>query len=528
MSTGSTKARALRRQLRGAYIPFFGRFGGLTEVQLATIPEVLAGHDVLVASPTASGKTEAVVAPLAELASRDHWEGPACVYVVPTRALVNDLHVRLKGPLAECGIRLAAKHGDHPRLPTIPPDWILTTPESLDSLLTRNEALFRGLRAVVLDEVHLVDGTYRGDQLRILIGRASKLASHPLRTYLMTATAARPDQLAARYAPSSRIVQVAGQRAIDSTFVDGIEDLYPTARERGWNKILCFCNRRARVEEVAARLSETWSPYPVVAHHGSLSRKMREEAEQVLRENQRAVCVATSTLELGIDIGDVDAVALLEIPWSVDSLLQRIGRGNRRNDVCNVVIIAEDSEQSSIAHGMLSAAEEGRFDTPEYEPDLSVIVQQLFSYLFAHPSGASPDDLVDLASPLCERVTVELILDHLRREGQLEYRSGAWMASTQVMDMGEKGVVHSNIPNSEDSMTVVDTASGRSIGSVSGTVDGQFVLGRRVWRIVSVREGKISVAPGKGAASAPRFRAASSRGAFHRFLPPSLKSQPRD
>jgi ATP-dependent Lhr-like helicase len=404
------------------------------------------------------------------------------------------------------------------------PDWILTTPESLDSLLARNESLFRGLRAIVLDEVHLVDGTYRGDQLRVLVGRASKIASQPLHIYLMTATAACPEQLASRYAPSSRIVRVSGQRDIDSTFVDGIEDLFPIARERGWSKVLCFCNRRASVEEVAARLSETWRPYPVVAHHGSLSRKVREEAEQVLRESQTAVCVSTSTLELGIDIGDIDAVALAEIPWSVDSLLQRIGRGNRRNDICNVVVVAGDPEQSSIARSMLSAAAEGRFDSPAYAPDMSVVVQQFFSYLFAHPSGATTDDLLTLASPLCDEVNGELILAHLAQEGLLEHRSGKWMASTEVMDMGELGAVHSNIPNTEASMTVVDTASGRSIGTVSGTVDGQFVLGRQVWRIVGVKEGKISVAPGHGAASSPRFRAASSRGAFHRFLPPSIRA----
>jgi len=317
-----TDITAIRRRLKHSWIPFFTRFGKLTPVQVQTIPKVLDGANVVVASPTASGKTEAVVAPVAERFVSNQWEGMAVVYIVPTRALANDTLARIEGPLRDMGITTDLKHGDKPRLPKCLPDCLITTPESLDSLICRRPEVFAELRVIILDEIHLLDNTYRGDQLRLLLWRLRRLASDPeFSVHLLSATLSDPYEIAQRYVRDFEIVSVVGQREIDYHLLPSHQDIYCLARERKWKKLLCFCNRRDSVETVATELARLWHPYPVVAHHGSLNHQVREEAETVMKEANVAVCVATSTLEIGVDIGDIDLIVLAEVPWSISVLL---------------------------------------------------------------------------------------------------------------------------------------------------------------------------------------------------------------
>ena len=166
----------IRHRLKYAWMPFFSRFGRLTSIQEETIPKILDGANVVVASPTASGKTEAVVAPIAERFVSERWNGLAILYVVPTRALANDTLARIEGPLRDMGIATVLKHGDKPYLSGNLPNCLITTPESLNSLICRRPKIFATLRAVILDEIHLLDNTYRGDQLRLLFHRLKKLA----------------------------------------------------------------------------------------------------------------------------------------------------------------------------------------------------------------------------------------------------------------------------------------------------------------------------------------------------------------
>ena len=518
-------AREIKRQLPRTWVPFFARFGHLTDVQLEAIPAVLSGRDVLIASPTASGKTEAVVAPIAEATANERWDGLSCVYVVPTRALANDLLIRIQGPLRECGITIAAKHSDTSRLPAEAPNWILTTPESLDSVIARRPGLLTQVRAVILDEIHLLDGTYRGDQMRVLLRRIERESQVRPRSYVMTASADDPDELAMRYTSDCDQIVVAGQRPIEASYLPDLDSLRHLTGQKRWKKVLVFCNRKAEVERVAGEMAPRWDPYPVVVHHGSLGRGLRSEAEEVLRTSPVAACVATSTLEVGIDIGDIDVVVFGEVPWSADALLQRIGRGNRRTDKCQIAFITDDPEERELARQMLAAARAGRFDKPPYEPDLSVAVQQMFSLLFQYPQGRTQQDLVSLVEPICPPTTAQEIIEHLGSEGQIEHRGDAWCASTFVMDMGESGRLHSNIPNSPNTLTVVEAGSGRQVGTVSDTIDGRFSLGQQVWSVVAVRGGRVEVSRGEGSAAVPRFRAASPKGAFYSFLPDDLRSK---
>jgi len=520
------QVRIIRERLKYAWTPFFTRFGRLTPIQVATIPPILDGRNVIVASPTASGKTEAIIAPVAERFRKEDWEGLAVLYIVPTRALANDTLARIDGPLRDMGIKVAIKHGDKPYLSSSKlPNVLITTPESLDSLICRRPEVFRFLRTVILDEIHLLDNTYRGDQLQLLLWRLKKLVTDSsYSVHLLSATLSSPHQIAQRYVSDFEVVTTQGQRDIDYRLLNSHEEVHRLAREQGVKKLLCFCNLRESVEVVADELAKLWHPYPVVTHHGSLSRRVREEAEAVMKGADVAVCVATSTLEVGIDIGDIDLIVLSEPPWSISSLLQRIGRGNRRKHIVHTAVIIKSDEEKLLMDTMFKVAASGAIPEEPYEAELSVAVQQVFSFLYQNPQGISETLIWELLSPLCSEDEAKLILGHLRRNEWIERRAGQWFASIKLMDLGEKGRIHSNIPDLQ-TYRVIDVDSGKEIGTIAGIFDEVFVLAGRMWRVVSVENDVIKARRFTGKALAPLFQRCISGGAFYYLLPPELKGR---
>ncbi|MEW6047354.1 MAG: DEAD/DEAH box helicase [Bacillota bacterium] len=516
--------RLIRSRLRRSWAPFFGRFGRFTPIQVLTIPKILDGYNVAVAAPTASGKTEAVVAPVAERYVSERRQGVAILYVVPTRALANDTHARVAGPLGEMGISVALKHGDRPMLPSQLPECLITTPESLDSLLCRRPRAFEQLQVVIVDEIHLLDSTYRGDQLRVLLRRLERLATSPPSVHLLSATLSQPADTASRYASTFELVRAGEPRKMVYHLLNSHQEVHSLARAQGWRKLLCFCNLRESVEQIASELARVWHPYPVVAHHGSLSRQLREEAETLMKEADVAVCVATSTLEVGIDIGDIDLVVLAEVPWSITALLQRIGRGNRRHGTVQVAALCASPDERSVLEAMFEAAATGELPVQAYEPDLSVVVQQALSCIYQHPAGLAQEELIDLVSPLCSGYEATLILSNLERRGWVEQARGLWCPSQKLMEAGEAGRIHSNIPDQSE-YRVIDVDSGKEIGAVHGVFDEVFVLGRATWSVVSVSRGVIRVRRFGGKASPAVFRRHGPVGAFFPLLPSELKDR---
>ncbi|MDD5702712.1 MAG: helicase-related protein, partial [Dehalococcoidales bacterium] len=137
-----------------------------------------------------------------------------------------------------------------------------------------------------------------------------------------------PDEIAQRYFNDFDVVTVPGSRELEYHLFTSLEQAFKSAQERRMRKILLFCNRRAEVEEISGQCKAFWPEDHIVVHHGKLDRSVREESESFMRECRWGLCVATMTLEIGIDIGDIDVVMLYGAPWSVSSLLQRVGRGN--------------------------------------------------------------------------------------------------------------------------------------------------------------------------------------------------------
>lgn len=519
-----TDHQDVRERLRRAWMPFFSRYGRFLPVQLEAIPPVLSGQNVVVCSATASGKTEAVVAPTAERLLSEKWNPLSVLYIVPTRALANDTLLRIEGPLRDMSISVELKHGDKPHFNAEkPPDWLITTPESLDSLLCRHSSSMANVRTVILDELHLIDGTFRGDQLRVLLRRLRQACGeHPFVTHALSATLADPSQVAGRYMDGFTLVSPPGKRELQYVFVDSAQQAFTLARANKWLKALYFCNSRQNVEETAQSITEQWAPYPVVVHHGSLDRRIREEAETAMKEARVAACVCTSTLEVGIDIGDIDLVILVDIPYSISTLLQRLGRGNRRESVVHAAIVTQSAEDKAIASAMMDVAVSGNLPPLSYQPDASVAIQQTFSLLFQHPGGMPEVTLADILSPLVDQEDYRTILAHLQDKGWISQERDRWYASMQVMDFGEKGEIHSNIPDST-LYTVVDITSGKTIGKIAGQFDRVFALGRRAWEIVSVQRETMRVRPFRGKANSAIFVPHRNVGKYEYLLPPELR-----
>ena len=520
---------ALRRRMPRAWPAFFQRFGRLTEIQARALGAILDGRNVVLASATASGKTEAALAPMCE--ALVPGAGLGVLYVVPTRALCNDLERRLVGPVRSMGLRLAIRTGERPDLDLASPqDVVITTPESFDSLLCRATKVFAATRWVVLDELHLVDGTYRGDQLRVLLSRLESARGHsapPLRFAALSATLADPEAMAARYFRDAVVVRAPGARELRLELAPDLAEAMRIFKAARRKKALVFCNRRADVESAAAALASHWPRDRLVVHHSSLTRVVRERAESAMRTWPFGLCVATTTLEIGLDLGDVDAVILNGAPPSPSAFAQRVGRACRREDTIYAIGVGATEEERALFTSYAELARRGEVEARAYAPDVSVVVQQLFSMLFASPAGLPLETVRAHLAPLADGLTFDLIASHLESEGFVARRGERIAAAASLMDLGEKGRLHSNIPDGRE-WRVVDAARGTVLGAlmVAAAVGDRIYFGGKPYVVERASGGKLAVRGAEGEARAPSF-ARRERGAFVRYLPESLREAPR-
>ncbi len=478
----------MERDLPHAWPAFFARFGRLTPVQRATIPAVLGGESVLVVAATASGKTEAACAPLVErfIGRRSPW---TILYLSPTRALVNDLDARLRSPLDALHLRVERRTGDYHAELTTPPHVLLTTPESFDSILCRHRRpgdghVLDGVVAVVLDEIHLLHGTARGEQVRWLLERLRRRLAQagvrPPQVVALSATVPDPEAVREAFLPGGAIISVPGGREIvamtPASASARVEDalLAYLAGRRDKEKILVFCNARRRVDTLTAALRAPLAArgYTAWAHHGSLDRREREQAETEAKEGTGLVIVATSTLEIGIDIGDIDLVVLDGPPPDLSALLQRIGRGNRRTGTTRVLACAETPVEALVQSAMIEAARDGWLGPAQRGPQHAVARQQLASVIFAAAKVATPHAaLQDLLDTRAAPVVARTLLPALIANGELyEDRSGVSLGQ-EWRDRAATGSIHTNI-EATAGMTVVDEESGAVIARGVASHDG--------------------------------------------------------
>lgn len=381
---------------------------GLRPLQQAAIGPLLEGRDAILLAPTAGGKTEAACFPLLSAMEARHWRGVSILYLCPIKALLNNLESRINRYTGWIGRRAALWHGDvaagaRRAMLREPPDVLLTTPESLEAMLVsvnvNHRELFANVQAVVIDEVHAFAGDDRGWHLLAILERLSRIAGRPIQRVGLSATVGNPQELlhwlqgsGAQARPGSVVAPdlaatspAAGPTApplgdIELDYVGSIENaaLVISSLHKG-EKRLVFCDSRRQVEQLGEALRAR--EVTTFLSHASLSADERRRSEAAFADARDCVIVATSTLELGIDVGDLDRVIQIDAPTTVASFLQRLGRtGRRPGTVRNCLFLATSEHALLRAAGLLLLWGRGWVEpvVPPTEP-LHLVAQQLLA-----------------------------------------------------------------------------------------------------------------------------------------------------
>ena len=417
---------------------FTARFSTPTEPQEQGWPHILAGHTTLISAPTGSGKTlAAFLACINRLVCKalagELHDRTEVLYVSPLKALGNDIQKNLEIPLGEIlqmagdrgllmpEIRTAVRTGDtlmkdRRLMLRRPPHILVTTPESLYILLTaeKSRAILRDVETVIVDEIHAVADDKRGVHLSLSLERLEALTHRPPARIGLSATqkpieevahflAGTPDPKNPR--PNPVIVNVGHKRKLDLGVEVPSSELGPVASNEMWDEIyerivqlvnahrstLVFVNTRRLAERISHQLGERLGEENVAAHHGSLSRKLRLEAERKLKEGQVKVLVATASLELGIDVGTVDLVCHISSPRSIAVALQRVGRsGHWRGAVPKgrfFVTTRDDLAECAVLVRAIRLGELDRLIFPE--ASLDILAQQIVACCAASGSAAT-------------------------------------------------------------------------------------------------------------------------------------------
>jgi ATP-dependent Lhr-like helicase len=417
---------------------FVSHFGTPTEPQEQGWPHILAGHTTLIAAPTGSGKTLAAFLACIDrlvckaLAGELH-DRTEVLYISPLKALGNDIQKNLEVPLGDIlqmagergllmpEIRTAVRTGDtlmkeRRAMLKRPPHILVTTPESLYILLTaeKSRAILRDVETVIVDEIHAVADDKRGVHLSLSLERLDALTYRPAVRIGLSATQ-KPIEEVANFLtgngrPNPVIVNIGHKRALDLGVEVPSSELGPVASNEMWDEIyerivqlvnahrstLVFVNTRRLAERIAHQLGERLGAENVAAHHGSLSRKLRLEAERKLKEGQVKVLVATASLELGIDVGTVDLVCHISSPRSIAVALQRVGRsGHWRGAVPKgrfFVTTRDDLAECAVLVRAIRSGELDRLIFPE--ASLDVLAQQIVACCAVAGNAAVPAAIV--------------------------------------------------------------------------------------------------------------------------------------
>ena len=482
----------------------------LRPIQENAIAPMLRGDTTLVIAPTAGGKTEAAMLPLFTRLLDERWSPTSVLYLAPLRALLNDLGDRLGDLATHLGLSVSVWHGDisqaeRRKITAHPPDILLTTPESLEVLLSlaspERRGLLAGVRSVVVDEAHAFYGMERGTQLLSLLERLERWTGHDVQRVGLSATIGNPDDLVAwlngtRSAPTT-LVRVSPVDRIESfevvfraTLPGVVGEIARFANE----KLIAFCRTRADVEELAHSLSahgiDSWP------HHSALSRENREDAEAAFRDAPRGVLVATSTLELGIDIGDLDRVVQVDAPSTVASLMQRLGRTGRRGGVACMTFVARSLESLVLTMALLTLRARGWIEPLEapWRP-FPVLVQQMMATVVQN-SGLSRSQLRDevaenAAFARITRVEIDVVLDTLIEQDMLAVVDACLVFG----DVGERLFGFRNFMELASVFTGTESVTVRAGTRDVGTLDrwfidemlardrSSFLLNGRAWRV---------------------------------------------
>lgn len=510
-SLGNNDITQLMRWMPDAWPVFFYK-RVLRPIQSSAMIHILRGESVFLTAPTASGKTEAAIAPLYQRHlsfKRDHL---SVLYVAPTKALVNDIYFRLCDYLGTgkefSGVcRYTGDHHDFNE----PADAfaLVATPEALDSLQLTKPQKLEHIRAVVVDEVHFLHGKARGEQLHYVIDRIRGRAVPPanpkdaFQVVAMSATLNDMEGVGRLWAGGQVcLVSADDPREIEMDYLpvpDGkleerAEEIAATLREfietTALDKVLIFANSRNDAHHLSVALNESFkgTRWPVHLHFGILETKIRDEIEADLKSNRYGICVATSTLELGIDIGDIQTILLLSPPPSVSSFLQRIGRGNRRTGTCRVVSLVRNDNERLLYQALLELARTGSLEPVHEYSRPSVAFQQILSHAWQGLRTEKPLTTKNIISRSGGNDFSD-VLDDMLAEGHLRLNQGALIPADRLIDQGERRTIHTVIAG-DGAKPVYDSVTGDAVAAIgAGAGEGVYFLGGQLRKIASADQG---------------------------------------
>jgi ATP-dependent Lhr-like helicase len=559
---------------------FLGAFAEPTPAQAQAWPAIASGEHVLISAPTGSGKTLAAFlwaidrlaadAPSRELAAAARERRTRVVYVSPLKALSYDIERNLRAPLRGIGadVKVAVRTGDTPQrerqaMLREPPDILITTPESLYLMLTgRAREIFAGAEVCIVDEIHAVAATKRGAHLALTLERLEAAAGAPVQRIGLSATQ-NPLEEIARFMVgpkrTCRIVDTGIRKELDLRIHVPVEsmvepdatpapDLDPLAggseatRRSIWPAIypelleliqahrstILFVNNRRAAERLALRLNDLAGRELARAHHGSLAREERLVVEEMLKAGELPCLVATSSLELGIDMGAVDLVIQVESPKSVARGLQRIGRAGHsvgdvsrgrifpkfRADLLECAVVARRMRDGAIettvvprnaldvlAQQIVAIAAASDAEAPVGIDELYALITRTYSY--AELGRAQLENVLDMLDgryPSSEFAELRPRIVWDRVAGTIRPRPGArQLAVTNAGTIPDRGLFAVTLPD------------GRRVGELDEEMvyearPGQtFLLGATTWRIEEIGRDRVIVTPAPGLPGAVPF-----------------------
>ncbi len=485
----------------------------LRPTQLAAIAPIHAGTHCLLLAPTAGGKTEAAAIPVLSRMLVEAWPATSVLYICPIKALLNNLEPRLSHYAGLVGRRVEVWHGDvsHSRKNHAlknAPDILLTTPESVEAMLISarvdRPAWFGNLQAVIVDELHAFAGDDRGWHLRSVLHRLDQYLERPLQRIGLSATVSNPNELLTWLAPTGNraVVGSASVSTDADVTIDHVGSLENAAtvitRLHRGEKRLVFCDSRSSAEQLSSMLRT--HEIRTFVSHASLSLSERRQAEAAFSEERNCVIVATSTLELGIDVGDLDRVVQIDSPSSVSSFLQRMGRtGRRTGGRRNCLFLTTNDNAFLLALGVTQKWSEAWVEAavPPAEP-WHIVAQQAMVLILERGELATRElvQLLQGSFPELQIADIEVLVEHMVGQQFLDRAEGVVRVGPQTERSYARSHYRDLLASFSGSQLLTGRHGAAEVGYIDPTVltgerdERLLLLAGRSWRVTDVEWSK--------------------------------------
>ncbi len=488
----------LRRVIRGA-------FRELTGIQRRAIPVIMEGKNALLIAPTGSGKTEAAFLPILDKLI-DKEGGIHALYIAPLRSLNRDMLRRMEEWGRKIGIRMEVRHGDttqsqRSRQRAKPPSILITTPETLQALLPAPvmRKHLANVKYVIIDEIHELVSDKRGTQLAVALERLHEISGNFQRIGL-SATVGNPEIVSA-YFGLERVIQDTSEKRIKIVVERPRSIIERIAGITGKKATLVFTNTRVATELLTKRLREIKE---VEIHHSSLSKEKRIEAERGLKEGRIKTLVCTSSMELGIDVGEIEQIIQISSPRQVARLLQRVGRsGHAMGRVSNGRILCSDFDDVLEGGVIAKRGLDRKIEKTEFfEKSLDVLAHQIVGLVLEYRSMKLGKiyEIIRRAYPYrrLRRDEFNSVVDVLKN-----LRLIGWEGDLIRRRRGTLLYYYGNLSTipTYNRYTVIDLSSHKPIGVldeeyiIDCNVNSIFILKGEAWRVVDFRERRVLVVP---------------------------------